>query len=118
MLPSYTILCHSTTPCSFKVVVVIVGGAEVGFEDVLVMVGGKTVEIDVVELLQSFILNSDAALPKVPSYPTSRVRVWQGYRFSYPYLYPCLPVVVTRAGFHTCVDHYGRLRLHKTIGQA
>jgi len=52
--PSYTILCHSTTLCSLKVIVVIIGGAKVGFEDVLVVVGEKTVEIDVVEL-QTFI---------------------------------------------------------------
>jgi len=37
-----------------KVIVIIIGGAEVGFEDVLVVVGEKTVEIDVMEL-QTFI---------------------------------------------------------------
>jgi len=42
--------------------------------------------------------------------PTSWVRVWLGYRFSYLYLYPHLPIACTHTGFHTCVDHY--LLLH------
>ncbi|KAF8965914.1 hypothetical protein BDZ97DRAFT_1756926 [Flammula alnicola] len=37
--------------------------------------------------------------------PPSWVRVQWGYRFSYPYPYPRLPVAHTRAGFHTRVDH-------------
>jgi len=105
MLPSYTILCHSNTPCSLKVVVIIIGGAEIGFEDVLVVVGGKTVEINVMELLQTFIQTPMLHCQRYPHTPPHRYGFGKGIDFctcthtlAYPWLLPAqvsVPVLIT-----------------------
>ena len=89
---------------------------KVGFETVNVVVGRRNVEsVAMCPTNIGFKLRCRTANSTL--IPASRVRVWLGYRFSYPYPYPCLPVACTRAGFHTRVDHYvgERLRMHKSI---